>query len=150
MTLNLRNIFRQSYVTSTGLNSTVQGNNSENLQQGETYEHWGMRVCAITNGGVHALTSYLQRVYNYIYQNQVNNQILQDEQRRRIQLQVEQKQSDIDNYNLQLAGNNGQREECRRREGELLDEMMMLKNQKYRVNKDAKLKMIIGRYSAFI
>ncbi len=144
MTLSLGNIFKKSPVSVPEQDVATQGGYSEDLQQGETYEHWGMRVCAITNGSVYALTPYLQRVYNYIYQNQVNNQALQEEQRERIQVQAVQKQSDLDGYKMQLDRNQKQREECEKRMKELQDEKVRIKNEKYQVNKDAKLKLIIG------
>lgn len=144
MTLSLGNIFKKSPVSVPEQDVATQGGYSEDLQQGETYEHWGMRVCAITNGSVYALTPYLQRVYNYIYQNQVNNQALQEEQRERIQVQAVQKQSDLDGYKMQLDRNQKQREECEKRMKELQDEKVRIKNERYQVNKDAKLKLIIG------
>lgn len=144
MTLNLRNIFRPSNAVAQNRDAVSQVNNSEDLQQGETFEHWGMRVCAITNGSVRALTPYLQRVYNYIYQNQVNNQVLQEQQRARIRSQMDQKQCDIDNYNIQLDRNRMQKDGCRAKIGELQEEMRKLMNNKYLVNKDEKLKLIIG------
>lgn len=144
MTLSLGTIFKKSPVSVSEQNVATQGGHSEDLQQGETYEHWGKRVCAITNGSVYALTPYLQRVYNYIYQDQINNQVLQEEQRERIRVQVVQKQSDLDGYKMQLDRNQTQRDDCRRRMTEIQDEIVRIKNQGSQVNKDAELKFIIG------
>ncbi len=45
---------------------------------------------------------------------------------------------------MQLVRNQKQREECEKRMKELQDEKVRIKNERYQVNKDAKLKLIIG------
>lgn len=49
MTLSLGSIFKKAPVSVPEQDVTTQGGHSEDLQHGKTYEHWGMRVCAITD-----------------------------------------------------------------------------------------------------
>lgn len=144
MEVSLKNLFKKEPVTTPEQNNIPQTQNPNNKQVGETYHHWGLRVCAIADGSSFTLAPYLHNVYNYIYNEQVNNQALQDEQRKNIECQIEQKNNDIENLNQQLECNHEQKENCKAKIAELEEEKKKIKNDKYRVNKDAKLKLIIG------
>lgn len=144
MEINLKNLFKKEPATAPEQNNIPQLQNPNNKQVGETYHHWGLRVCAIADGSCFTLAPYLHNVYNYIYNEQVNNQTLQEEQRRNIECQIEQKNNDTESLTKQKDCNREQKENCKSKISELKDERKRIENDKYRVNKDAKLKMIIG------
>lgn len=144
MQVSLKNLFKKEPVTTPEQNSIPQIQNPNNRQVGETYHHWGLRVCAIADGSCFTLAPYLHNVYNYIYNEQVNNQALQDEQRKKIECQIEQKDNDIANLNQQLECNREKKENCKAKIAELEEEKKKIKNEKYRVNKEARLKLRIG------
>lgn len=144
MEMNLKSIFRNKSVDTPVQTPVSIGQNAENRQDGETYRHWGLRVCAIVNGSSFALAPYLHNVYNYIYKEQVNNQTMQDAQHKQLESQIEKKDNDIKSLYKQIDKNKEQIDDCKKRIAELENEKNNIKNEKYKVNKDAKLKLIIG------
>lgn len=142
--LSLKSIFR-SDTTKTPEQATIpQRQNPNNRQEGETYHHWGLRVCAIADGGCFTLKPFLHNVYNYIYREQVENKALQEEERRKVLFQIEQKRNDIEALNSQLMNCKQTQEDKKNKISELNLEKKDLKNKAYEVNKAAKLKLIIG------
>lgn len=144
MEVKLKNLFKTEPVTTPEQNKIPMAQKPNNRQVGETYHHWGLRVCAIVDGSSFTLAPYLHNVYNYIYNEQVNNQALQETQRKELECQIEQKNNDIDNLKKQLENNREQKENCKSRIAELREEKKKIENEKYCVNKEAKLKLIIG------
>lgn len=144
MEMSMKNPFKKKTVTTPEQNSIPQTQNPNNRQEGETYHNWGLRVCAIANGSHFTLAPFLHNVYNYIYNEQIHNQALQDAKRKDIQKQIDQTDNDIDNFNNQLECNREQKESCKNRKAELKEEKKKIENEKYRVNKEASLKLRIG------
>lgn len=144
MEVNLKSLFKKESVTTPEQNKIPMAQNPNNKQVGETYHRWGLRVCAIVDGSSFTLAPYLHNVYNYIYNEQVNNQALQETQRKELECQIEQKNNDINNLKKQLESNREQKENCKNWIAELKEEKKKIENEKYCVNKEAKLKLIIG------
>ena len=103
-----------------------------------------MRICAIADGACLTLRPYLHNVYNYIHKEQVENEALQEEERRKVRCQIEQKQNDIGALNGQLNDCKQKQEDKKDKISELNEEKRELRNKAYEVNKAAKLKLIIG------
>lgn len=144
MEVNFKNLFRKESNTTPDQTNIPQVQNPNNKQVGETYHHWGLRVCAIADGSCFTLAPYLHNVYNYIYNEQVNNQALQEEQRKNIECQIAQKNNDIDSLNRQLDINREQKENCKNIIIEQKEEKKKIEDSGYLVAKDARLKLIIG------
>lgn len=144
MPLDLKNLFKKDSVTTPTQNDMPQVQNPNNKQEGETYHHWWLRVCAIADGSCFTLVPYLQNVYNYIYREQVNNQALQDSQKKEIECKIEQKQRETEGLEKKLANNQQQQNEAKDKISDLNKEKTEIKNKAYEVNKEAKLKLIIG------
>lgn len=146
--MGLKDLFdgmRQAVAATTPSQSNIPvQQNPNNRQEGETYHHWGLRMCAIADGSSYTLAPYLHNVYNYIYNEQVNNKELQDQKRKDIECKIEQKQNEIDGYNNELSGIGNQRDNIDARIKELKEERTRIKNEKYETNKEARLKLIIG------
>lgn len=140
----LKNIFGGHSNTTTVQSNTSISKNPSSKQVGETYHNWGLRICAIANGSCYTLAPYLQNVYNYIYNKQANNNELQEQKYNDIKCKIEQKKNDIENYNGQLTTLNNKQEEHRNKITELKEEKKNIKNLKYQVNKDARIKLVIG------
>ena len=121
-----------------------QTQNPFKKKEGETYHHWGLRVCAIADGDCLTLKPYLHNVYNYIHREQVENEAKQEEERRKIQCKIEQKRNDIDHLNQQLNNCKQKQEDKKDRISALVAEKKELRNKAYEVNKEARLKLIIG------
>lgn len=142
--MTLRSLFKSDSAKAPEQNQIPQLQNPNNRQEGETYHHWGLRVCAIADGGSLTLRPYLHNVYLYIHREQVENEALQEGERRKIQCQIEQKRNDIEALNSRLNDSKQKQDEKTEKMAELKSEKQELKNKAYQVNKAAKLKLIIG------
>lgn len=142
--MRLRDIFKKDSAQTPEQMAIPQQANPNNLQEGETYRHWGLRVCAIASGSCLALKPYLHNVYYYIHREQVNNSALQEEQHRITQGQIEQTRNDIDALKGYLNECRQKQKEKRDRISELRNEKNNLRNSAYEVNKNAKIKLILG------
>ena len=144
MTLRIKDIFKTDNSQAPEQADIPQPQNPNNRQEGETYRHWGLRVCAIANGSCYVLKPYLHNVYGYIHKEQVENKALQEEERRKTQSQIEQKRNDIEVLNSLLNDCKQRQQDKKEKISELAEEKKELRNRAYEVNKTAKLKLIIG------
>jgi len=144
MELDFKSLFKKDSVKTPAHNNIPHTQNPNNKQEGETYHHWGLRVCAIADGSCFTLIPYLQNVYNYIYREQMNNQALQDSQKKDIECKKEQKQREIESLERKVNNNQQQQDETKEKISELNEEKTKIKNKAYEVNKEAKMKLIIG------
>ena len=119
-------------------------NNPESRRQGETYEQWGTRICGIVTGRLTALTPYLQKVYNSIYNEQADNIELQKAARANTQAEIERKNEEIRVVNEKIEGVNSEIDETTKKIEELKAERQEIKSGKEKVNKEQRLKLIIG------
>lgn len=119
-------------------------NNPESRRQGETYEQWGTRICGIVTGRLTALPPYLQKVYNSIYNEQAENIELQKAARANTQAEIERKNEEIRVANEKIEGVNSDIEETAKKIEELKVERQEIKSGKEKVNKEQRLKLIIG------
>lgn len=87
--------------------------NPELRHTGETYHHWGLRICGIVEGSLHALVPYLQNVYNYIYKEQANNEELQKQIQKNTQAEIAQKNVHLKSLNTKIEKLRGNMEETK-------------------------------------
>ena len=144
MALRIKDLFKTESAQAPEQAAIPQPQNPNNRQEGETYRHWGLRVCAIANGSCYVLKPYLHNVYGYIHKEQVENEALQEEERRKTQSQIEQKRNDIEVLNGQLNDCKQRQQDKKDKISELAAEKKELRNRAYEVNKTAKLKLILG------
>lgn len=142
--MSIKKWFSNSTPQTPEQNKIPQMQNPNNRREGETYHHWGLRVCAIADGDSLTLKPYLHNVYNYIYREQVENKEKQEEERRKIQCRIEQNRNDIEHLNQQLNGSKQKQEDKKAKISTLNAEKQALRNKAFVVNKNAKLKLIIG------
>lgn len=143
--MSFRTLFGGSPATTTPTQDlTPLEQNPTKRQAGETYHRWGLRVCATAYGSCMTLRPFLHNVYNYIYGEQVGNQALQAEQRRQKQCQIEQKRNDINHLNQQINSCQQKQNEKKEKISELKSEKQGLQVAKQKINKEAKIKLIIG------
>ncbi len=87
--MKISDLFNHGTSTVTQQVESIATQNPNNKQEGETYHHWGLRVCAIANGSNFTLVPYLHNVYNYIHHEQVQNGYLQEQQHKNLECQIE-------------------------------------------------------------
>lgn len=124
--------------------SPLISQNPELRHTGETYHHWGLRICGIVEGSLQALVPYLQNIYNYIYKEQVNNEELQKQIQKNTQTEIAQKNVHLESLNTKIEKLRGNIEETKGKIKELEHEKQEIKSCKEEVNKDQRLQLIIG------
>lgn len=146
--MTLKTIFKPSVPVATSNASTspasaVQSDSSAK-HDGETFHNWGLRFCAMVNASQYSLVPSLQRVYNYMYSEQVNNINLQEQQKQNIRGEITQKQTDIEQKKNAVSACQSNIETAQNKILECQQAKTEIKNKAYEVNKEAKIKLIIG------
>lgn len=113
-------------------------------KDGETYKHWGLKVCAIADGSCYSLVPCLQQAYNYSKQAQISNINIQNTNRKNLECQIEQKRNAISVCNTNLSNCKQKQQDIREAISKLNEEKTNLRNGVYEVNKAAKMKLILG------
>lgn len=131
-------------VTPSASLSTLKAENPDSRQTGETYQHWGLRICGIVGGSLAALPPYLQNVYNYIYREQAENIELQEQARKNTQAEIDKKNTEIEAQNKQVANRKDEIELLKKKIDELKTERSQIKSGREQVNKNQRLKLILG------
>lgn len=130
-----------SMVTPQGATSTADPNARH---EGETYNNWGLRICATVSGSINTLIPCLHKIYNSLYQEQSRNQDLQEAQRNKIRTEIQQKQTQINvnNNNIELLESNIEHAKTQKEVNR--NEKNELKHAEHQVNKEAKIKLWLG------
>lgn len=142
--MGIKNLFSGNTTKAPEQETMQQVQNPIAKKVGESYRHWGLRVCAIASGDCLILKPYLHNVYYYIHREQVENKEKQEKERKKIQCQIDQKRNDVEHLNKRLNDTKEKQEEKKDKISALNSEKKDLKNKAYEVNKKAKLKLIIG------
>lgn len=140
----LRNMFSSKPAEITS--STEETLNPDNRRQGETYEQWGKRICGIVTGSLTALPPYLHKVYNSIYNEQANNIELQRIARANIEAEIGRKNEDVRVIEGKLTDSDKDIEQINKKIEDLKAEQVEIKNGREQVNKEQRLKLIIGLF----
>jgi len=124
---------------------TIDYANPDAIQQGETYNHYGMRMCGKVAGGTSYLTPFLQRVYTSEKQRQANDAARQEAARQNIQNQINDKQAEQEKTSNAIAELEDKIHACNNRIEEWREKISRLINAGNQgKNKEAKIKMILG------
>lgn len=118
--------------------------NPEARREGETYEKWGVRMCGIVQGSLHALPPYLHKVYNAMYNEQAQNVELQEAARKNTETEIDQTNDNIKNLERKVRDKESEIDEANGKIQDLKAEKDKIENNKSLVNKNEKLKLIIG------
>lgn len=140
----LHDLFSTKKPNDTFMSPTQNQNNPESRRQGETYEQWGTRICGIVSGSHVALPPYLHKVYNYIYREQADNVELQKVARINTQAEIERKNEEIHVINGKIDEAKLNIDETNKKIEELKVERQEIRAGKEKVNKEQRLKLIIG------
>ncbi|MBR1655954.1 MAG: hypothetical protein IJ698_06025 [Prevotella sp.] len=141
----ITDLFKKNVATAPQQGATTsQSQNNYSLKPQETYTHLGKRICAMVDGSSLTLKAYLQKIYIEMYQKQANNAALQAAQRQKIQTQINQKRNNIAFLNKQLNGSKQREQDLKDEISKLDNDERELKSKVYEVNKEAKIKLILG------
>lgn len=140
----LRKLFDRKKVQEDYAPVEMSQNNPDNRREGETYTQWGTRICGVVGGNMAALPPYLQKVYHYIYNEQAHNIKLQEEAQANTQTEIERKREEVGFINDKINNANSSIEKTNEKIKELKEERQEIKQGKERVNKEQRLKLVIG------
>lgn len=140
----ITNLFKRNVTTASQQGATFQPQNNYSLRPQETYNHWGKRICAMVDGSSLTLKAYLQKIYIDIYQKQAGDVNLQKEEHQKIQTQIVQKRNDIAYLDKQLNDSKQREQDMKNEISKLDNDESELKSKVYEVNKEAKIKLILG------
>ena len=118
--------------------------NPESRRLGETYEQWGTRICGIVSGSLTALPPYLHKVYHSIYNEQAENVELQKAARANTQAEIGRKNEEIRVINSKIEETGTNIDDANKKIEELKAERQEIRAGRERVNKEQRLKLIIG------
>lgn len=142
----LHELFSKTRKTETIIQQPPIQVNPEDLRQGETYEQWGTRICGIVTGRLVALSPYLQKVFNHLYNEQANNVELQQQARQNTQVQINQINDDISSLKNRITESNKKINDKEKSIEDLKNEQQEIKSGKEKVNKEQRVKLIIGLF----
>ena len=140
----LRKLFDRKKVQEDYAPVEMSQNNPDNRREGETYAQWGTRICGVVSGNMAALPPYLHKVYHYIYNEQAHNIKLQEEAQANTQAEIERKREEVCFINDKINNTNSSIEKTNEKIKELKEERQEIKQGKERVNKEQRLKLVIG------
>lgn len=118
--------------------------NPDSRRDGETYQQWGTRMCGIVQGTLTALPACLQKVYLEIYRRQTENVQLQEQARANTQSEIDQKNLEKQGIEAQKSTHNNNIDNFNRKISELKEERRQIQGGNEKVNKQERLKLIIG------
>lgn len=140
----LRKLFDRKKIQEDYAPVEMSQNNPDNRREGETYTQWGKRICGVVSGNMSALPPYLQKVYHYIYNEQAHNIKLQEEAQANTQAEIERKREEVGFINDKINNANSSIEKTNEKIKELKEERQEIKQGEERVNKEQRLKLVIG------
>ena len=124
--------------------SNIQLLNPDARKDKETYSQWGARMCGKVGASVVALPAYLHAVYFDIKKFQAQNDALQDQLKQKIQIDLESNRNSQKLINSQIQDTDAKINQIQNDINTLRSERQQILGEKERVNKEAKLKMVVG------
>ncbi len=140
----LKGLFTIKATAETAAPQSPEEVNPDNLRTGETYTQWGIRICGVVTGNLSALPPFLLKVYNHIYNEQAQNVALQEQAKANTQAEIDQKNQSIALANQKITKSNSDIDDLKNKIEDLKQEQQEIKSGKERVNKDQRIKLIIG------
>lgn len=128
------------------INATTSVNNPDAQFVGETYGHWGLRICAKTSGSLFVLTPFLQRVYSTLKKEQSDNITLQQQLQNDNKTKIVQMESEIEKDQKDMTFLDDKIRLLDDKKEELRTEKFDIENHAAEVNKDEKVKLILGLF----
>lgn len=124
---------------------TLDYANPDAIQQGETYNNYGVRMCGRVNGDTAFLPPFLQRVYLSEKDKQAKDEEAQRASKSEIQRKITDKQAELERAINLIDEIDEKIQTCRDRIAEWKDKISELKSSVVQgKNKEAKVKMILG------
>lgn len=144
MNFNLDSLFKKEKPVVSKPAIDIEPISPNDRRRGETYYNWGLRMCATVMGTSYVLSPFLQRVYLDIYNEQAKNVELQEQFRKNTQAQIDEHNNNIESLKSQIVNSTNKKSENKEEIDVLELQRSELKTRGKSINKDAKIKMILG------
>lgn len=142
----IKSMFSPSKSLESDVTSSLSNKNPDNIQIGETYEHYGTRICGKVTADLTCLPPYLQRVYHLEHSKQISDEELQNEAREKIMQDIKRKNIDIDDIQIKMKSHKNEIDEDHTKIEELKKQEAEIKIRGAQTDKDARLKRNIGLF----
>lgn len=124
---------------------TIDYANPDAIQQGETYNNFGVRMCGRVNGDTAFLPPFLQRVYLSEREKQAKDEDAQRAAKLEIQNKISDKQAELERTSNLIVELEDKIQVCRNRIDEWKNQISSLRTEgEQGKNKEAKIKMWLG------
>lgn len=132
-------------LATTSSNTVVSStDNPDNRNEGETYEHWGKRICGRVEGSLNALPPCLQKVRTGIVSEQARDKDRLAQAKENIKAEINRKKGEINEINEKIADKNSKIADTQQKIDSLKEERRQIEAGKEIVNKEQRMRMIIG------
>lgn len=126
------------------ISADISNNNPDARTADETYAHWGLRICAKTNGSPYVLSPFLQRVCSTLKKTQSDNIILQQQLQNDIKIKISKAESDIKKVQNDIDSTEDNIRCLEDKKDELKREKQNIERVSEKANKNEKVKLILG------
>lgn len=124
---------------------TIDYANPDAIQQGETYNNFGVRMCGRVNGDTAFLPPFLQRVYLSEREKQAKDEDAQRAAKQEIQNKISDKQAELERISNLIVDVEDKIQVCRNHIDEWKNQISSLRTEgEQGKNKEAKIKMWLG------
>lgn len=125
-------------------NTTFPILNPNEKQSGETFNHWGIRICGMAQGSNGAFEPYIQNVYNYSYRQQANNVDFQNAEKEKTKSQIKQRENTITQKLNTVSSNNSLVEQKQNEKNSFHAQKIEIEQSGEKRNREEYVKLIIG------
>lgn len=150
MALSLKQLFKPGLASAQSEKTVMQNpimtpnKDTIQLQNNETYQHWGKRICGSVGGNILTLIPFLQNVYQYIYKKQAEDEFLQEQRKQQIRTEITICNNNSEHNTQQINDHLEKIEENRDRISKLEEEKTALQVNGKKISGPAKAKLVIG------
>lgn len=142
--MGISDLFKVRPATSQEQDTVMTVQNDDRRLEKETYVAYGNRICGKVTASLAAFAAYLPKVYHEEKQLQINDAILQEEERKKIQSQINSINGEIEMKKVAVGALKEKIASVKELVSDFKQELIAAKEKNGEVNKMAKMKLILG------
>jgi len=144
--MDLKKLFAIGSSPSTPTDIAVDGGNSTQIQEKETYTQYGIRICGMTTGRINALEAHLNRVYNIEVSRQREDEAFQQSKKDELAAKKAAKESNLSNEEAKIKQLDLQKQTLEDQKAEIRIGLDSLKANEGELNRLQRMKLIISLF----
>ena len=142
--MGISDLFKVRQAVSQAQETILRAQTDDRRLEKETYVAYGNRICGKVTASLAAFAAYLPKVYHEEKQAQINDVELQDEEKKKIQLQINSLNGQIEKKNVAAAALKEKIASTKEKISDFKQNLIAAKEKNGEVNKMAKMKLILG------